>query len=298
MTACLAESPVFSVITPVFNPGALLHRPAESILRQTAASLEWIAVDDGSTDGTRETLREMAARDARVRLIFHETNQRAPVARNTALAAARGEFIAFQNHDDHAEPDRLARQAGFLREHPEFGAVVTAVDYANPEGRAVGQREIPVSDEAEMRWQGLLESPFHLSSLMVRGSLLREDPTLRFDPALTHRSDYGFNSLLLGRTRVGVIPEVLVHYVLHPDSVSRAHSEKMQRQGDVVAHRAIQRALPDYPLSLAEVSEIRRIMLHTPGGGARDLAVAERAWDRYLALHRAFRTDRVALSTP
>ncbi|NQX02338.1 glycosyltransferase family 2 protein [bacterium] len=50
------------------------------------------------------------------------------------MAAARGEFIAFQNHDDRAMPQRLERQIEFLRKHPECGAMVSGVDFMDPQG--------------------------------------------------------------------------------------------------------------------------------------------------------------------
>jgi glycosyltransferase involved in cell wall biosynthesis len=282
--------PLVSVITPVFNPGPLLAPAIESLLRQSVSDIEILAVDDGSTDGSREWLQELATKDVRVRVILHAENRRAPVARNAAIAVATGEFIAFQNHDDRSQPGRFERQVAFLRGHPAHGAVVSAVEFLDPSGRPNGRPSLPSSDQIENRWAALMECPFHLSSLMVRGSLLRENVSLRFDPSLTHRSDYGFQSQLLAITGVGVIPETLVRYVLHPGSVSRSRTETMQRQGDIIAHRAIQREVPDCPLRLEEVSEMRGIILHLPGSFSRSLAATKRAWANYLALRNAFRT--------
>jgi len=281
--------PTVSVITPVFNPGKLLAPAIASILSQTLSDLELVVVDDGSTDGSREWLQKIAAQDARVRVILHTGNRRAPVARNTAIDAATGEFIAFQNHDDCAEPTRLEREVAFLRAHPGHGAVITAVNFFDPEGRPKPRASVPSLDPLDHRWSALMECPFHLSSLMIRSSLLRENPGLRFDPTLTHRSDYGFHCLMLAATSVGVIQDALVRYVLHPGSVSRLHTETMQRQGDIIAHRAIQRELPGHPLSLEDVSEMRGIILHLPGKFSRDLTAAKRAWDHYFRLLDAFR---------
>lgn len=283
------RGPLVSVVMPVFNPGPLLVRSIESLLRQTLRDFELIAVDDGSTDGSRESLQAFAARDSRVRVILHPENRRTPAARNTGIAAARGEFIAFQNHDDHAEPVRLERQVGFLRQHPGHGAVACAVDFSDPDGRPIGRPAVPFSDPLDLRWTVLMDNPFHPSGLMVRASLLRDHAGLRFDPQLAHRSDYGFHALLLGIATVGVIPDVLVHYVLHPGSISRRHTEAMHRQSDLTAHRAIQRELPGHPLSLEQVAAMRAIVLHLPGDYPRDLAATKRAWEHYWALYDAFR---------
>ena len=281
--------PTVSVVTPVFNPGKLLAPAIASILSQTIEDLELVVVDDGSTDGSREWLEQIAAEDARVRVILHAENRRAPVARNTAIDAATGEFIAFQNHDDCAEPTRLEREVAFLRAHPGHGAVVSAVKFFDPEGRPMPRPSVPSLDPLDHRWTALMECPFHLSSLMIRSSLLRGTAGLRFDPELTHRSDYGFHCLMLAATSVGVIQDTLVNYVLHPGSVSRLHTETMQRQGDIIAHRAIQRELPGHPLSLEDVSKMRGIILHLPGNFSRDLTATKRAWDHYFCLLDAFR---------
>ena len=269
----------------------------ESILNQTVVNLELLAIDDGSTDGSRDILQTLEASDPRVQVILHAENRRAPVARNSAIAAARGEFIAFQNHDDRAAPARLERQIEFLRLHPEHGAVVSGVSFEDPQGRAIGDSRVPPLEQLDLRWEGLMECPFHISTLMVRASLLRENPSLRFDPELTHRSDYGFSSLLLSVTTVGVIPEILVRYVLHPSSVSRLHTGTMQRQADIIAHRAIQRELPGHLLSLAEVTEMRGIVLHLPGDFSRGLAATKRAWDHYWALFTAYRAKHAGLAS-
>ena len=285
----LRYAPLVSVVMPVFNPGPLLARSIESLLSQTQCDFELIAVDDGSTDGSRERLEAFAVRDTRVRVILHPENRRTPTARNTGIAAAGGEFIAFQNHDDYAEPNRLERQVGFLRDHPGHGAVASAVDFSDPDGRPIGRPAVPVSGPLDHRWTALTDNPFHPSALMVRASLLRDHPSLRFDPQLANRSDYGFHVSLLGIATVGVIPDVLVHYVLHPGSISRRHAEAMHRQSDLVAHRAIQQELPGHPLTLEQVAEMRAILLHLPGESLRDLATTKRAWGHYWALYDAFR---------
>lgn len=283
------HGPLVSVVTPVFNPGPLLVPAIDSILTQSLSDFELIVVDDGSSDGSREILEACAARDARVRVILHPENRRTPIARNTGIAAARGAFIAFHNHDDRAEPVRLERQVETLRKQPGHGAVASAVDFSDPEGRQIGRPAVPSADPLELRWTALTDNPFHPSGLMVRASVLREDPSLRFDPELPHRSDYGFHVGLLAVTEVAAIPDVLVHYTLHPDSISRRHAESMHRQSDLIAYRAIQRELPGHPLTLEEVAEMRAIVLHLPGDFSRGLGATKRAWAHYWTLYDAFR---------
>ena len=98
-----------SVVTPVFNGLRFLDRAVQSLLLQTAPEWELLAVDDGSSDGSAERLEWWAARDPRVRVFRHPANRGISAARNTALAAAAGEWVAYLDHDDAFDPDHLAR---------------------------------------------------------------------------------------------------------------------------------------------------------------------------------------------
>ena len=99
--------PFVSVILPVYNGERHLRECLDSILRQTLSDIEVIAVDDGSTDGTGAILSEMAAVDARVRVIPGPAVGSAGAARNTGLASARGEYLSFMDADDFFLPTML-----------------------------------------------------------------------------------------------------------------------------------------------------------------------------------------------
>lgn len=88
-----------SVIIPVYNAAALIGETLDSVLGQTLGDLEVICVDDGSKDNSAEVISEYAKKDARVVLIRQE-NAGAGAARNAALDAARGDFVAFMDPDD------------------------------------------------------------------------------------------------------------------------------------------------------------------------------------------------------
>jgi glycosyltransferase involved in cell wall biosynthesis len=108
-----------SVIVPVHNGEAFLGQALDSALAQTWEPIEVIVVDDGSTDGSGA----IAGARARVR-VLRQTHQGQAVARNQAVAASRGELIAFLDADDLWPPTKLAVQAGYLRDHPEVGGVL------------------------------------------------------------------------------------------------------------------------------------------------------------------------------
>ena len=98
--------PTVSVIMPVYQVAAYVERAARSVLGQTYADLELIAVDDGSTDGSGAVLDALAREDPRL-IALHQPNAGAPAARNRALEIARGEYVCFADADDWLEPEMI-----------------------------------------------------------------------------------------------------------------------------------------------------------------------------------------------
>lgn len=100
------ESPSVSIVMPVYNAGGYLRETVASVQAQTFRDFELILVDDGSTDGSAAACDAFAAEDSRVR-VLHQANGGICRARNAGLAAARGTWLAFSDHDDRWEPDYL-----------------------------------------------------------------------------------------------------------------------------------------------------------------------------------------------
>ncbi len=103
----------FSVIVPVYNVAPYLRECLDSLVGQTCRDREILLVDDGSTDGSGAICDEYAAKDSCVTVI-HQENQGLSGARNTGLNLASGEWIAFVDSDDWAEPDMLEKLQGHI----------------------------------------------------------------------------------------------------------------------------------------------------------------------------------------
>ena len=116
-------TPLITVIIPVYNGAEYVGETIESALRQTYRNLEVIVVDDGSTDATLSVLQSYAHQDERVRVIS-QPNSGVSKARNTAIAAARGEFIAPLDADYLWLPTKLDRQLRRMLEAGEDTGIV------------------------------------------------------------------------------------------------------------------------------------------------------------------------------
>ncbi|MFC0205264.1 glycosyltransferase family 2 protein [Novosphingobium soli] len=112
------DPPRVSVILPCYNGAPYVREAVRSILDQTLSELELIVVDDGSTDASPAILRELAAGDARMRVLTRG-NGGIVAALNAALPLVRGRYVARMDADDVSFPDRLAFQARYLDHHPE-----------------------------------------------------------------------------------------------------------------------------------------------------------------------------------
>lgn len=102
--------PLVSVIIPVYNAQQYVGETIDSLMDQTLSAFEVICVDDGSTDGSREVIEQLAKADRRIRLISQE-NMHAGAARNRGLAEAEGEYVLFLDADDMLAPGALEAYA-------------------------------------------------------------------------------------------------------------------------------------------------------------------------------------------
>ncbi len=115
-----------SVITPAYNASEFIDETVQSVINQTFTDWEMIIVDDASSDDTYSKLCKWADKDSRIKPIQHKKNSGVAAARNTALEAAVGDFIAFLDADDLWVPEKLEIQYNYMRDN---GYVLTYTEY-------------------------------------------------------------------------------------------------------------------------------------------------------------------------
>jgi FkbM family methyltransferase len=129
------DGPLVSVVMTTFNSAATLGYALGSIRGQTHGALEILVVDDGSTDGTRALLAEMAAADPRIRILLNEENVGTYVAKNRAIAEAQGVYVTLHDSDDWAHPERIARHVAAMETTPILAATRSEWLRLDPSGR-------------------------------------------------------------------------------------------------------------------------------------------------------------------
>jgi glycosyltransferase involved in cell wall biosynthesis len=139
-----SETPLVSVIMPVYNAEAYLHEALESIFSQDYRPIEVVVVDDGSTDGSRDIIRAFPE----IRYLYQENSGHAR-ARNRGIREATGTFLAFLDADDLWMPGKLALQMSAFRTDPDLELVTGhGCQFLSPElENAAGRVEENISSD-------------------------------------------------------------------------------------------------------------------------------------------------------
>lgn len=144
--------PLISVIVPIYNVEAYLHRCLDSILGQTYAYLEVILVDDGSPDNCGRICDEYAERDKRIKVI-HKKNGGLSDARNVAIDVATGEWITFVDSDDYISADYVEALYGVVERNKCKIGVASLVEFH--EGCEPDTKQPVYKESVFDKWEGI-----------------------------------------------------------------------------------------------------------------------------------------------
>lgn len=221
--------PRVSVILPAYNAAGRLRQALESALTQTLQDLEVIVADDGSTDATVEIAEAAAREDARVRVLRAAHNAGAAAARNRAMDAARGTWLALLDADDTLVPDRLERLVA-LGEAQQADIVADNLVLVSESGEVLGTAlpaedplfAAPLTAAAFLRRNLFLTRGFKLGYLKPLFRRAFVGHNLRQDEALRIAEDFHFllDALLAGGRWVAD-PQPGYRYLQRRGSLSR-----------------------------------------------------------------------------
>jgi O-antigen biosynthesis protein len=205
--------PLVTVIIPTYNRADLLPRAIESVRAQTYTHWELFVVDDASTDTTPDVVGRIV--DSRVHYVRHSENRGGSAARNTGLAQAQGDYIAFLDSDDEWLPTKLEKQIGrFAQLAPEVGLVYTGALIVRDND--VQKRQMPV-------YRGQLFRKLLLENVVIGGgsSPMIKRVVLRivqsFDENLPARQDIDFWLRIARYYLIDYVDEVLVVMYMEDD---------------------------------------------------------------------------------
>jgi len=146
----VAETPKVSVVMPVHNAMPYLDIAVESILGQTFEDFEFVILDDASTDGSTERLREWAARDERIRLLEVKHNLGPARSSQRVAESARAPLVARMDADDISHPNRLEEELAVFSRYAGTGVVACLCEFIDRKDRKLRGSE---------RWRLVRRSP-------------------------------------------------------------------------------------------------------------------------------------------
>ena len=205
--------PLISICVPVYNVAPFIERCVRSLLEQTYENLEFVFVNDGSTDNSVALLEAVAAeypgRQNRVRILHNDRNHGLAYTRRASIEAAQGEFVLCVDSDDWVEPNIVER-------------LYNACDSA--------ECDLVIGWPSEI--MDLVRSTLESQTSNIWGNLIRRslfaNPSVHFAPeGLDYMEDRLVMMYLSGAARhFNLVPEQLYHYMPRENSVSADKNDK------------------------------------------------------------------------
>lgn len=225
-----------SVIIPAYNAEAYIARAIDSCLQQTEPPHEIIVADDGSTDRTAEVAERYADR---VQVVKLRKNCGLPVARNRAVEASTGDWLAFLDADDWFFSRKLQLQRRYVEENPNAMLVYSGHRVVFSDGSEGDQMFIPPSD---LHWQLRYRCPFHVCSVILRRDAF--DVVGGFNPGYRRGEDWDLWLRIAERfttAAFAAVPESLVAYLQTPGSLSSNALAMYEVRATIIDNRSLYR---------------------------------------------------------
>ncbi len=229
----MTDAPNVSVVVPAYNCCSVLPEAIESVRRQSYQDFEVLLVDDGSTDGTWEVIRKIAADWPKVRAIRAEHKGLA-AARNRAIAEMKGKWIALLDADDIWQPEKLQRCMDFLAGHQHLRIVYTPMDPIRLDGQPMKGHSKPCKAgwlTEELFYSIFVHDPavvFHKDVVEACGG---------FDESLPVCVGHEFWLRVSTKFEFGLIDQPLALRRWHESSVTRSDRARARRARAKVLER-------------------------------------------------------------
>jgi len=225
--------PKVTVLMPVYNAGRFLREAIDSILAQTFTDFEFLIIDDGSTDGSQSIIRSYD--DSRIKFVQNENNLGVAATLNRGLDLAWGEHIARMDADDISLPRRLEKQIRFMEDKPEVGVSGTWIRLFGDQPRVVDRCPVGAS---VVKAYLLFDNPMSHPSVIMRHEVMKKF-NLHYDPAFSRTEDYDLWSRASQYFSMDNLPEPLVKFRFHNQSITSTTEKEMKEQTKKILQREL-----------------------------------------------------------
>lgn len=221
---------IATVLMAVYNDEIFLEEAVNSVLSQLGRNMEFLVIDDNSSDSSTTILENFSARNSYIRVIRNSENRGVGYCAWLGMYEARGKYVIRMDSDDICFPNRIERQIAFLEQNPEIDIVGAAAIEIDDQGNQGKLRQMPLShhDIAKVIWANPIIQPavaFRRERVLFAGN---------YNPQLRRRIDYDlwFRCLKAG-LRFANLPEPLVYYRFTPSSHRKQTLKRAIEQAQV-----------------------------------------------------------------
>lgn len=215
----MKRHPIVSIVTPSYNQGRFLEETIQSVLRQDYPNIEYIIIDGGSTDNSREMIQKYSDRLA---YWVSEPDKGQTHALCKGFAKAKGEFMGWLCSDDILEPSMVSLSVAFLTQSPSTGLTFGDRIRIDAKGNMLGAQRYPSFQNWHLRW-GLT-----LPSETVLFSRTAYDRAGGLDESLHQAMDYDLWCRLSRVTSFRHIPAYLGRFRTYMGNKSAEFSRQLQ----------------------------------------------------------------------
>jgi len=213
------NSLIVSVIMPVYNAELYLKDAIDSILNQTFINFEFLIINDGSTDKSKEII--LSYNDKRIRYFENQKNLKLIKTLNKGLSLAKGKYIIRMDADDISFLDRFEKQVTFMENNPNIGL-------CGSNAQAIGSSsnifKCP-STHSEIINAFIIKSPFIHPSVIMRNSVIIKN-NLHYDENYIHAEDYKLWLEFIKLTDVSNMPEILLKYRISETQITNKYAKE------------------------------------------------------------------------
>jgi len=210
--------PAVSVIMSVHNDDAYLEQSIRSIINQSLKDLEFIIVDDASTDNSLEIIQQYATIDHRIKLLKNKRRIGLTRSLNKAIEYAKAKYIARQDADDISLPKRLEIQLAFLKRNPNVGVIGTSCYLINERDEVIGKIIGPGKPDL------LRGNPITHGSIMMRKDAFEK--VGGYNESFLYSQDFNLWLKISRYYDVRILKEILYIYRIHHTSTGVTHKKQ------------------------------------------------------------------------
>lgn len=228
------KTPTISVLMPVYNTGSYLADAIESILNQTFGDFEFIIINDGSTDNSKEIV--LSYNDDRIVFVDNEQNIGYVASLNKGIPLCKGEYIARMDSDDISDPERFAIQLKYMTANQQVGLCGTWLKVVDGSGTPISyiiNQTRPEFVKIHLLFSSMAMHP----TVLFRANILKEN---LYNDVMA-AEDYDLWTRLADSTQIANIPKYLFGYRWHDGNVSKEKADIQQNNKERIILRQLEK---------------------------------------------------------